>query len=433
MAKKQIKTWQSYVKPTIFDCYFITFVGENINAMKKLAFMIVALMVAMGVQAQPTAPHIYKNPTPGQLPILGWYSLKGKQVTHERYLEMAEAGFNISFSHIFTIEETRVALDAAKDSGVKVLVLAGRMGEQIEDMVKMAKDHPSTAGYFLRDEPTAEGFAELSEIAKRIRAIDDEKLLYLNLFPNYVSPNVLRTKSYVDYVRRFIDEVGLGLVSFDNYPITFKGLRKNFYANLEDIARESKRAGVPFWAFALSTAHDPYPVPTREALRLQIFSNLAYGAQGIQYFTYTTPHPNTQWNFHNGPIDEHDQRSDVYYLVKELNERVQGLSHVWLGAEVVALGHTGATIPLGTQRFEQLPKSIKKVDTDGIGLLISHLRNGKREYLMVVNRDLYKSQMVKVECSRMVRRILNGGGKQTMSDKSLDVELGAGDMLLFEL
>ena len=119
--------------------------------------------------------------------------------------------------------------------------------------------------------------------------------------------------------------------------------------------------------------------------------------------------------------------------MKELNERVQRLSYVWLGAKVVALGHTGATIPFGTQRIKQLPKSIKKVDADGIGLLISHLRNGKREYLMVVNRDLYKSQMVKVECSRRVQRILNSGGKQTMSDKSLDVELGAGDMLLFEL
>ena len=46
-------------KTCFFDCYFITFVGENINAMKKLTSLLVALMVAMGVQAQPTAPHVY--------------------------------------------------------------------------------------------------------------------------------------------------------------------------------------------------------------------------------------------------------------------------------------------------------------------------------------------------------------------------------------
>lgn len=404
--------------------------------MKKIVLAI-AMLLAVSVQAQPTKSHIYKNPTPGKLPILGWFSLTGTQVTHERYLEMAEAGFNISFSHIYTIEETQLALDAAKDSGVKVLVLAGAMGDKIEDMVKMAKSHPSTVGYFLRDEPTAEEFPELSYIAKRIRAIDDEKLLYLNLFPNYVSTNHLHTKSYADYVRRFINEVGLGLVSFDHYPVTFGGFNgpreDKFYSNLEDIAREAKRAGEPFWAFALTTAHDPYPVPTREALRLQIFSNLAYGAQGIQYFTYTTPRNNTRWNFHNGPIDENDQRSDVYYLVKELNERVQGLSDVWLGAEVVEVGHTGKKIPEGTKRMKQFPDSVKSVDADGLGLVISNLRNGRKEYLMVVNRDLFNSQKVKVECTRKVKRILDGGKKQPVSNKSLEIELGAGDMLLFEL
>ena len=88
---------------------------------------------------------------------------------------------------------------------------------------------------------------------------------------------------------------------------------------------------------------------------------------------------------------------------------------------------------MGTTRMEQLPKSIKGVSADGEGVLLSHLRNGKKEYLMVVNRELYKSQNVKVECARKVQRIVDGGQKQPMSDKGLEVELAAGDMLLFEL
>ncbi len=401
--------------------------------MKNLISTLLTLLLAVGVQAQKlTESHKYTNPTPGKLPILAWFSLTGEQVSKERYEEMAEAGFNISFSHMYTIGEMRASLDAAKDTGVKVLVLTGEMGDQIEDIVNMAKSHPSTAGYFLRDEPTAALFPELSAIAQRIRAIDDDKLLYLNLFPTYVSLDALETKSYADYVRRFINEVGLGMVSYDHYPVTFDGLRKDFYANLEVIAREAKRAGEPFWAFALSTAHDPYPVATRESLRLQIFSNLAYGAQGIQYFTYTTP-IGTIWNFHNAPIDENSQRTEVYDLVKELNARVQGLSHIWLGAEVVAVGHTGEEIPMGTTRMEQLPKSIKGVSTDGEGVLLSHLRNGKKEYLMVVNRDLYNSQRVTVECADGVKRVLDGGVIVGAEKYSPSLNLGAGDMLLFEL
>lgn len=400
--------------------------------MKKIALLMLAAVLAVGVQAQPKKTHTYKNPTPGEMPILGWFSLLGEQVTHERYLEMAEAGFNISFSHMYTIGEVQDALEAAKDSGVKVLVMAGGLDAEMEEAVKISKEHPSTAGYFLRDEPTAAEFAELKDMAQRIRAIDDDKLLYLNLFPTYVSADHLQTKNYAEYVCRFIKEVGLGMVSFDHYPVTFDGLRKDFYANLEVIAHEAKRADVPFWAFALSTAHDPYPVPTREALRLQIFSNLAYGAQGIQYFTYTTP-LGTHWNFHNAPIDENDQRSDVYYLVKELNERVQGLSHIWLGAEVVALGHTGKRIPKDTKRLKQLPKGIKSIDSNGIGLLVSHLKNGRKEYLMVVNRDLNNAQNVNVECQRKVKRIVDGGEKLALESKGEKYKLEAGDMLLFEL
>lgn len=298
--------------------------------------------------------------------------------------------------------------------------------------MRMAKRHPSTAGYFLRDEPTAAGFAELGEMAQKIRAIDDDKLLYLNLLPNYVSAADLQTKSYADYVARFIKEVGLGMVSFDNYPVTFDGLREPFYANLEDVAREARSAGVPFWAFALTTAHDPYPVPTREALRLQIFSNLAYGAQGIQYFTYTTPF-GTQWNFHNAPIDENSQRTEVYDLVKELNHRVQGLSHVWLGAEVVNIGFVGKTTPIGTRRFEQLPAGIKSIESDGLRTLVSHLRNGDKEYVMVVNCELNNTQRVKVECEADVKRVLEGGKCVAASKYSPTLNLAAGDMLLFEL
>lgn len=398
--------------------------------MKRFTIFSLVLLFSLTLQAQNPTPHIYKNPTADELPILAWFSLLGEEVSKERYKEMAEAGFNISFSHIASVEDVYRSLDEAKGTGVKVLV--GYFGDNMESVLRKVKRHPSTAGYFLRDEPNADGFAELRVLADRIRAVDDSKMLYLNLLPNYVTPQDLRTKSYAEYVARFIKEVGLGLVSFDHYPVTVDGLRDIFYANLEDIAHQSRLAGVPFWAFALTTAHGPYPVPTREALRLQIFSNLAYGAQGIQYFTYTTP-LGTAWDFHNAPIDEKSQRTEVYDLVKELNLRVQGLNRVWLGAEVVSVGHTGKKIPVGCSAVKQLPKGIKIVESDGIGLLVSHLRNGEEEYLMVVNRDLNNTQRVKVVCDEGVKRVMDGDIRIAAATYSDSLNLGAGDMLLFEL
>jgi hypothetical protein len=42
--------------------------------------------------------------------------------------------------------------------------------------------------------------------------------------------------------------------------------------------------------------------PTIEHLRVQAFSDLAYGAQAIQYF-HVLDEQSDVWNFHEGPID----------------------------------------------------------------------------------------------------------------------------------
>src|SRR5262249_3282967 len=139
-----------------------------------------------------------------------------------------------------------------------------------------------------------------------------------------------------------------------------------------------------FWAFALAVAHDPYPVAQVEHLRLEVFSNLAYGAQGIQYFTYWTPE-STVWNFHQAPIEKDGSRTPVYDRVKQVNAEIRALSPVFLGARVLRVQHTG-TLPRGTQPYR--PEApVSAVETGSGGAVVSLLENGRRQYLAVVNRD----------------------------------------------
>ena len=377
-------------------------------------------------------PHIYTNPTGEEFPIMAWYSLLDDQVTKERYEEMAEAGFNISFSHFGSAEQVEQALELSQGTGVKILITCKEMYDDTENTVKRFRHHPQTVGYFLRDEPVGADFPNLTAMAEKIRRADDTKLLYLNLFPIYVAPEHLGAKDYADHVSQFIEKVKLGMVSFDNYPVTFDGVRAEYYANLEDVMAETKKAGIPFWAFSLSTAHDPYPVATRAAMRMQIFSNLAYGAQGIQYFTYTSPGTET-WNFHNAPIDANSQRTEVWDRLAEINREVRALTKVFLGAEVVKVRHTGANIPVKTTALAEsdLPKQIGKVEADGEGVVVSHLKSGNHQYLMVVNRDIYKPQRVTVETAEGVQRIMHDGRKVPANKYSPSLYIEAGDMLLF--
>ena len=100
---------------------------------------------------------------------------------------------------------------------------------------------------------------------------------------------------------------------------------------------------------------------------------------------------------------------------------------------MVWVRHTGAEIPMGTRRLSnELPDEFKKVEASGEGVLISHLKNGDKRYLMILNRDIKRAQTVTVETAECVKRVMTDGRavKASLYSPTLNVE--AGDMLLFE-
>lgn len=399
-----------------------------------LTFFLSVLLLS---QASAKHPYKYKNPVEGKLPILAWYSIKpDSEQTPERYKELENAGFNLSFSHFEKAADVEKGLKAAEGTNVKLMVTTWDFPGNVEKIVSQFKDNPKVAGWFLFDEPVPADFQRLKAFKDNIWKYDQSHMLYLNLLPNYVPLEHLKTKSYKEYLQRFVDEIDLGFFSFDAYPVIVNEkqdtvLREQFYSNLEDALAVSRQNNEPFWAFALSTAHDPYPVATREMLRLEVFSDLAYGAQGIQYFTYWNPGNTGTWNFNTAPISFDGHRTHVYYLVKELNEEIQRLAPVFLGAEVQDVSHTGTVIPQGTHRLEKLPHPFVDIQADGEGVLVSQFCNKDKKYLMIVNRDLNHAQTVSVKKQGKTMRIENGNSR-TDRTKSFEKLLNPGDYILYQ-
>ena len=316
------------------------------KTMKKTLLLVLAIAAfcmagCCEKQTQTTEVATPKIESTGELPILAWHSIPADSTTLERFLEMKDIGINTHFSGYPDADAMERALDLAEQAGIKIIISCPELSEEPEKTVIRFMNHPALAGYFLRDEPNTSAFPELAAWAKRIRATDDNHFCYLNLLPTYAPLDMLQAESYRDYVHRFDQEVPLQLLSFDHYPIVGDHYRPDWYENLEIFSDEARKAGKPFWAFALATAHDPYPIPDLSHLRLQMYSNLAYGAQGLQYFTYWTPGKNPNWNFHHGPIGLDGKRTDVYDKIKTLNTELQALSGVFLGAEVISVRHTG--------------------------------------------------------------------------------------------
>ncbi len=414
----------------------------------KAVVFAVAVAITMPVYAQDplSIPHKYENPTGKEFPIMAWYSVPGGKATKERFQELRAAGFNLSMHPSEDEEALGKTLDLALGTGVKL------MASHYKDFcgnpaptVKKYRKHKALGGWFLKDEPQMQEFASLAEAARKVRAVDDSHILYLNLFPyvyDHSRPDVeipcFGANSYDEYVQKFIDSVKLGMISYDFYPVITNGdwlhLKPEYYHSLEVISAKATKAGVPFWAFSLATCHntnvDHYPVATREQIRLQIFSDLAYGAQGIQYFTYWNPF-NADFEYSNAPITD-GKRTEVYDIISDINHEVQRLSWVFLGAKMHDVSHTGDSIAWRVKRLGTLPPQFSEVSTTGSDIVVSQFTNGKRRFLMVLSADIVNRQKVTVKAADGVKRILPDGTSVKASLYNSSMWLSPGDYLLFE-
>ncbi len=371
-----------------------------------------------------------------QMPIIAWYGIRANEATVERFKELKEAGFTINFSEYSTMEEVETALDAANKVGIQLIIACPELRKEPEKTVRRFMKHPAVAGYFLRDEPVVADFAALAAWAKRIQAVDNSKFCYLNLFPTGGEEHLkfLGVQNYREYVSRFNKEVPLPFLSFDHYPVLGDNvLKAEWYENLEEFSDEAAKVGKDFWAFALATKHGPYPIPTQASLRLQLYSDLVYGAQGLQYFTYWTPAGDSFYDYQHGPIGLDGKRTEIYDLVKEMNAEIKSIAGIFLGAKILSVRHTGSVIPRGTKRLTNLPEKVKVLDTHGYGAIVSLIENGDKKYLTIVNRSLKDTMELTFYADPSVKRVLKDGSLVQADTYTATLMISPGDILIYLL
>ena len=342
-----------------------------------------------------------------QFPVMAWAGIPENETNVESFQELKEMGININLSNYSTADAMEKALDVAEKVGIQMIASCPELKIDTENTVKRFLHHPALFGYFLMDEPVRKDFDELGKWAKKISSIDSVHICFVNLIAGIhpYKTDALGTKSYAEYVSTFINEVPVQLLSFDFYPVLNDGVHERWYESLGIFSDEARKASKPFWAFALASSYNGlHPVPTLAALRLQMFSNLAYGAQGLEYWAYRM-----NQSLRCAPIGLNGKRTDVYDLIKTVNNEIQLLAGVFSGAKVISVQHTGLVIPRGTSRLTKLPDEIKVFETSGTGMLVSVLENGENTFFVIVNRDLQNSQTITILGDKSLKKVLKDG------------------------
>ena len=361
------------------------------------------------------------------LPILGWWGIPEDKVTVERYIEARQAGFTVLMQGASSPEKTHELLERAQRAGIKLSVFFPEIGrDNMEEAIAKLKNHPALFMWHLKDEPKYEDFEKVANTIRRIEAVDGQHPCYVNHIADAsVSMGV---PDYAAYMERMLREFTPKLISADFYPCRLADTSRalpyrdtgnevyvcpTWYRQLEYLSGLARREKLPLALFACDVAHNVinyvYPVPTVAMLRLQMYSNLAYGARMLQYFTYWNPYSKTQLKFHESIIREDGTRRPVYDRVRQVNHELQARAFVFMDSELVSVAHTGAEIPIGTRRLEKLPPYVKSLTTPDGGAVVAQFAGSKFDALVVVNRSPVREMQLNIILDPSVVRILEDG------------------------
>jgi hypothetical protein len=348
---------------------------------------------------------------PKTLPIMTWLGPGKDLLTPDVFKKIGEAGFSINMSFLGDKASNLKALDLARDAGIKLMIYDDRLAKLVEDaslplspldqVVADYKNHPALFGYYVLDEPNASKFPRLGEIVRYLAAKDPLHPAYINLFPTYANAQQLGTETYEQHVAAYLEAVKPAFISYDHYPITDKGLRADYYRNLEIIRAAAMGRRIPFWAFTLSVPHAVYLPPSAARLRLQLFSDIVYGARGLQYFTYATPAGN-DYDWKPALIDARGNPTPSYDLARRINAEIRAIEALALHWSSAGVYHSDP-LPEGTR---SLPSDAAVRSVKNAPAVIGLFKDGPDAYVMFVHRDSENDGLAVVEFDPGIRGLI---------------------------
>lgn len=370
-----------------------------------------------------------------EMPIIAYMGVPDWQTSEENFRTFSECGFTVSLYPYASLQLMVQACRYADKYGVKVLGRCPEMTTAPARAARTLKQERGFFGYFMQDEPTLPEISLRQQEIERLRSADDTHTFYVNLLPCYEQKpewiyKVTKSRTYDAYLRA-ASATSCQQLSFDFYPILTDSIRSTWYHNLEMVRRESLSSGKPFWGFVLSVPHADYPQPTLEQMRLQAYSNLAYGAQALQFFTYWNPGKNEGFDYHDAPVSREGKKTRTYGLVQKLNSELKTVGRLFYGAIVTSVGHLGI-IAEGTTRQTVMPENLSGLKiSSSKGAIISQFEKAGNHYLAIVNKDYKRKMKVYIDVRNDVPRQLTKDLRELPVKASYTV--AAGDILLLKL
>lgn len=388
---------------------------------------------AMTAKTSFPEPPVYRSLPNGEFPLKAGDAFPPDLANDQQAQWLKEAGFN-TIARLLQAKYIPGMVELAEKNQLYITLRPWGVErpEVIIPWMQKYADNPYVLGYSLADEPSASQFGMLSKVVDAVKKAEPQMMAGINIYPE-MGEKTLGAPNYRAYVEEYVREVNPPYISYDFYPIRVDKQGKvkvedSFYRTVgivSDVARESGR---PFWGYVLCNKHWSYPTPKEEYIRFQAFSNLAYGAQGLSYFTYFYPDFDIG-TFSCTPIDSLGNRTPTWQMVANVNREIHALEKIFLGAKVDKVSFTGLNVPDWCRRLRKLPEPFGILSSGNAGVIVSEFTNAGRRYLMLVNRDVTARQSLRLTRHQAVTRIMPDGSERI--DRGPNLTLDPGGYAIF--
>ncbi len=264
----------------------------------------------------------------GTFQIAAWVIGATNMTSEEQFRDIKECGFN----QVILIAPTDAATQHHYAKWMAKYQLRGLWSDSATSLEgwdsrgeKLGKTTPYmngsvTWGHVLRDEPNTTWFEKLATIQSAYLTELPNRIPYINLFPIYATNEQLQADSYDEYLTKYFEIIDPPYTSVDIYPLNIgKRIIDNYYVNLEKFSTACRDYDVPFGVYIQSVSFaSSKRTPTEAEMRWQAYNALAFGAEGIEYFTYRTP-DSTAEDFKNALIARDESKTERWYGAQNVN------------------------------------------------------------------------------------------------------------------
>jgi len=284
----------------------------------------------------------------------------------------------IKEAHFNTVLCTLDKLELCRKWGFKALLA----GVSAEKTIELRNDR-TVWGYLLKDEPREHReYPELARRMQQFREADPNHVGYINLGGSLNGTHPL-----------YLDIVKPDLLSFDYYQWSWG--QADHFPRLEEYRQGAQDHGIPLMVWVHGNAGPPeirkhdyyYHAPDNQArMRHSVFTSLAYGAKGIQWF-------------HGKHLFAGDRLRPNGRDVAAINAELQKLGPALVGLRSVEVYHT-PPLPPATR---EIPKGFWIQITGGefvLGLM-EHPAQPDADYFMLANRDHTRGEEASLKLTRL--------------------------------